>query len=98
MAELAMDLRVLSDDSYSVLLEHERVLLAHALLEVESLSPSWHTEDRGPRQAPVGAELLRCLGGRLSRVIAGSTDLRATLTLMRCRDLVDAAAAGGDRT
>ena len=96
IAEVAADLRLLSDDSISTLSERERLVLGRALLELEGLPSTAPARGWSTPETPVGAEQLRSLVQCLSRVISGSSQLQVTLILLRARDLVEEAAALGE--
>ena len=94
MAEVAGELRLLSDGSISTLGERARLLLGTALVELESVVGPTEPTECSSVHALVGVDRLDGLGPLLSRVIADSSELVVTLSLLRCRDLVDAATRG----
>ena len=95
LAEVAWELRLLSDGATSTLAERERLLLATALVELENIADQTRATACSSRDNLVGPGRLEVLRPLLSRVIADSSELVVTLKLLRCRDLVDAA-TGGD--
>ena len=90
LVEVAGTLRLLSDGSISTLGERERLLLGRALVELESVAGQTRPACSSS-EALVGPVCLEGLGPLLSRVIADSGELAVTLTLLRCRDLIEAA-------
>ena len=77
--------------SMSTLGERERLLLRMALVALEGLVGSAEPKESSSRQALVGSDRLKGLGPSLSTVIADSSELVVTLSLLPRRDLLDAA-------